>query len=297
MLEKSGVHCIGDDISCFPPNQVWPRRGFQPDSSVDDNHPLCLGSGMTLGNASEAVRDRLTARLDHVAVAVPSSEPALARWRDQLGAGFAGGTRRDGFMTSQWRYRNGGKLELIEPDPNYPPEEVYLTGFLAKYGASIHHLTLKVPNLEQPLDALRRAGIEPIGINREPLFHEAFVRPRDGGGLLIQLLWTNVADHEWENDLHWEVTPPPVDGARLLAARLRHPDLSQAAWLWTILGAQVVWEDSGLVARWPESFMEVRIEPGQPAGPVDLVFGDASSRPAHPRIGPAIERQVGPGPT
>ena len=236
--------------------------------------------------------EQIQARLDHVAVAVPASEPALLRWRDRLGAGFAGGTRRDGFMTSQWRYRNGGKLELIEPDPVYPPEEVYLTGFLAKYGASIHHITLKVPNLEKALFTLRRGGIEPTGVNLEPLFHEAFIRPRDGGGLLIQLLWTEVADHEWENDLNLEVTPPPAHGARLLAALLRHPDPSKAASLWTILGAEVVGEDSGLVARWPQSPLAVRIETGQPAGAVGLLFGDAPSLPTHPRIGPAIESRT-----
>lgn len=192
-------------------------------------------------------------------------------------------------MTSQWRYRNGSKLELIEPDPDYPSEDVYLTGFLEKFGARIHHVTLKTPDLDRAIATLRQAGIQPIGINREPLFHEAFIRPRDGGGLLIQLLWTEVADHEWQNGFNLEVTPPPDDGARLLAVRLRHPDREKAARLWTKLGADVSWRQPGLIARWPDSPMEIRVQLGQHAGPVCLVFGNSPSLPTHPRLGPAVE--------
>ncbi len=192
-------------------------------------------------------------------------------------------------MTSQWRYRNGGKLELIEPDPEYPPDQVYLNGFLARFGARVHHVTLKIPDLDTGLDTLRRAGIEPVGINREPLFEEAYVRPADGGGLLIQLLTTEVADHEWENDYGIEVAVPSPDGADLLTVQLRHPDLEAAASLWTTLGAALVSEASALTATWPDSALQVRIKEGSPAGPVSLVFGNAPSLPSHPRIGPLVE--------
>lgn len=228
-------------------------------------------------------------RLDHVAVAVPSSSEALPRWRDALGAGFAGGTRRDGFMTSQWRYRNGGKLELIEPDPRYPPAQIYLNAFLARYGARIHHVTLKVPDLDTGLATLGRTGVEPVGINREPLFEEAYVRPADGGGMLIQLLATEVADHQWENGYGMEVAAPSREGADLLAVRLRHPDPEEAASLWTTLGAELAWEGSELAARWPDSALQIRIGEGAPAGPVSLVCGNVTSLPAHPRLGPLVE--------
>lgn len=154
-----------------------PQDRYQPESSVDDGNALHSGPRLSVASSSGPTAGQLDARLDHVAVAVPSAAEALVRWRDALGAGFAGGTRRDGFMTSQWRYRNGAKLELIEPDPDYPPEEVYLNGFLARYGARIHHVTFKIPDLDASLEVLRQTGIEPIGINREPLFEEAY-----GGG-------------------------------------------------------------------------------------------------------------------
>lgn len=243
---------------------------------------------MSVGNGPGASAAQLDARLDHVAVAVPSTTEVLTRWRNSLGAGFAGGTRRDGFMTSQWRYRNGGKLELIEPDPDYP-EEVYLNGFLARYGARIHHVTLKVPDLDASLEVLRQTGIEPVGINREALFQEAYVRPADGGGLLIQLLATEVADHEWENDYGMQVAPAAPDGADFLAVRLRHPHLEFVGSLWTTLGARLVSGDSHLVARWPDSALQVWITKGQSPRPVSLVFDNAPSLPAHPRVGPLVE--------
>ena len=253
------------------------RQGFAPDVACNQTVPtMTMFSSIT--------------RLDHVAVAVPSSAEALTRWRNALGAGFAGGTRRDGFMTSQCGYRNGGKLELIEPDPEYPPDQVYLNGFLARFGARIHHVALKIPDLDAGLDTLRRAGIEPVGINREPLFEEAYVRPADGGGLLVQLLATAVADHEWENDYDMEIAAPSRNGADLLAVQLRHPDPEAAASLWTTLGAALVSEASALKARWPDSALQVRIKEGRPAGPVSLVFGNAPPFPSHPRIGPLVER-------
>ena len=180
-------------------------------------------------------------------------------------------------------------MELIEPDPDYG-DDTYLGGVLAKYGARIHHITLKIPDLEQAVVTVRRDGIEPIDINMEnTLFHEAFIRPNDGGGMLVQLLWTEVADHEWENDLGLTVVAAPDNGAELTAVRLRHPDREEAALLWTALGAEVSYEQPGLIARWPESSLTLQIEPGEPAGPLSFVFSNAPSLPAHPRIGPAVQ--------
>ena len=192
-------------------------------------------------------------------------------------------------MTSQWRYRNGGKLELIEPDPDYPPEQVYLNGFLARFGARIHHVTIKTPNLDSSLATLRQAGIEPVGINRDALFEEAFVRPGQGGGLLIQLLSTEVNDHEWDNDYGFDIGPPDPDGADLLAVRLHHPHPVSTARLWSTLGAELSSEESELVARWPDSPLEIRIVEGPIPGPVSLVFGNTLPLPGHSRMGPPVE--------
>ncbi len=85
------------------------------------------------------------------------------------------------------------------------------------------------------------------------------------------------------------VVAAPDNGIELTAVRLRHPDREEAALLWTALGAEVSYEQPGLIARWPDSSLTLQIEPGEPAGPLFFVFSNATSLPAHPRIGPAVQ--------
>src|SRR5438093_307724 len=99
--------------------------------------------------------------LDHVAVAVPSIHDAHARWVGELGAADLHGGDNGVFEAHQFRYANGGKLELLQPSSwNRGPS--FVVQFLDKFGAGIHHLTFKVKSMVHALAKIEAHGLEVV---------------------------------------------------------------------------------------------------------------------------------------
>lgn len=149
--------------------------------------------------------DGLEATFDHVAHATPSITASLPIFRDLLGGKFVGGGTNPmtGFRAIQLRYEGGGRIELIEELDG----SGFLRSFLRRHPAGgLHHLTFKVPDINQAIEAVRGAGIEPFGVYLEnPYWKEMFLHPRSTGGTLVQLAQSG---HEW--DLEW-VSPVSVE--------------------------------------------------------------------------------------
>ncbi|MEA2448037.1 MAG: methylmalonyl-CoA/ethylmalonyl-CoA epimerase [Actinomycetota bacterium] len=128
-------------------------------------------------------------RLDHVAVAVHSIDPALRLFRDALGAEHHGdGPIDSGDERGRWRWfqmklPGGGKIELLEP-----LGEGFLTKFLSKRGEGLHHITLKTDDIAASIEQVRSCGFELVDVNLDdPHWKEAFLRPSQAHGTLIQL--------------------------------------------------------------------------------------------------------------
>jgi hypothetical protein len=229
----------------------------------------------------------ITSIPDHVAMAVPAIDGAATRWRDQLGGGWVMPRfpiESAGFATRQLRYRGGAKLELLEP---LGPDS-FAGQFLDRYGANVHHVTLKVPALLPAVEAVRDAGYDVVDVVAEgDVWHEGFLRPSQVGGMIVQLAWAGRSDEEWA-ELTGDVPEEPAsDAAVLLGPTLANPDLDAARTLWTLLGAEVADDDGGLLARWPGSPLDVRIAPGDRSGPVGLRFDCTPPLAADPGLGPA----------
>jgi methylmalonyl-CoA/ethylmalonyl-CoA epimerase len=138
------------------------------------------------------------ARLDHVAVAVHDAADAAKLFRDVLGAEFAGfgDNTAQGFRWVQYRIPNGGKVELVTPIG-----EGFVSRFLEKRGEGVHHMTFTVRDLPAQVERIRAGGIELIQVNLEDThWREAFIHPRDGHGVLIQLA-ESLHSHE-ESEQH-----------------------------------------------------------------------------------------------
>lgn len=231
----------------------------------------------------------ITTTPDHVAVAVPSIEEAARRWRDELGGRWVGPPfpmPGPGFQTRQLRFAGGAKLELLEP----LHADGFAARFLDRYGARIHHVTLKVPALLPALAQLEEEGLESVDVFAEgDLWHEAFLRPRQVGGLLVQVAWSSRTDEEWTELTGGAVEPPAPDAARLLGPTLRHPDLEAATRVWSTLGAQVDHEADGMLrVRWDDAPLDLVIDRDEPAGPLDLRLAGGPALPADPAcFGPA----------
>jgi methylmalonyl-CoA/ethylmalonyl-CoA epimerase len=219
-------------------------------------------------------------RPDHVAVAVPAIDAALPRWRDQLGGVQCGKYESGrGFTTKQYRFRGGGKLELVEPTP--PDPAGFVTGFLDRFGAGVHHVTLLVPDLFDAVGHLESKGFDVVDVRQDAGWHEAFLRPSQVGGWVVQIAWSARSPRD--------PNPPPESGSVLIGPRLRYPDLDEATDVWRRLGASVEQIDDGLRVWWQEAPIELRIERGDRTGPVALRFDSAPALPADPALGAAVE--------
>jgi len=215
--------------------------------------------------------DRLDATLDHVAVAVPDPDRAQRRWRDELGGRPVAWGDNGVFRSRQLRFAGGGKLELLSPSPDDASGDNFVHRFLARFGSTVHHVTLKVPDLPSALTTLESAGLDVVDVRLDGAhWREGFLRPKQVGGIVVQVAWSDRGDAEWAAMIGHVPEPPAPDAATLLGPTLRHPDLGVAAQLWRLLGADVGDQDGGLLCRWPSSPLTVALTQGEPAGPTGL---------------------------
>jgi methylmalonyl-CoA epimerase len=125
--------------------------------------------------------------IDHLGIAVPDLEAARRVFTERLG--FRVVEEED---VPDQRVRvvkldaGGSHLELLEStDPDGP-----VGRWVAKRGAGIHHLTLRVEDLAATLAELEAAGVELI--DRVPRtgaggMKIAFLHPRSTAGILVEL--------------------------------------------------------------------------------------------------------------
>ena len=229
---------------------------------------------------------------DHVAVAVPDFDVADQRWRDELGGRWTSWyhNKPAGFRSRQLRYRGGAKLELLQPSEIDPSPDNFVRSFLARHGPSVHHVTLKVPSLHDAIAAARERELDVVGIDdRHPGWMEAFLRPSQIGGLVVQLAQSNQTDEDWAAHHDWTIPDPPADGARLIGPRLTHPRTDDAAELWSHLGADVTETPDGLKVRWADHPLVIEIVPDDgPARPLGVVFENCEPLDPHPELGTSV---------
>ena len=140
------------------------------------------------------------AKLDHLAVAAESWDDLWPRYRADLGGEWVSGEQGFGFSPAQVRFANGMKVEVLAP--HRWEHNDFLRRFLDHRGPGAHHVTFKVPDIKGAITDARSRGYEPVGIDlRDPNWKEAFLHPKDGPGIVVQLAQ---AKHEWD-------TPPPTD--------------------------------------------------------------------------------------
>ena len=125
--------------------------------------------------------------IDHVGIAVPDLEAARRVFEGLLGMRVvAEETVPEQAVRVLKLDAGGGDLELLQStDP-----EGAIGKFVAKRGAGIHHVTVRVADLAATLAALTAAGVELI--DRTPRVGAggvkiAFLHPRSTAGILIEL--------------------------------------------------------------------------------------------------------------
>ena len=138
-------------------------------------------------------------RFDHVSLAVRTMAAAMPLYRDLLGGRYvqSGENNQAGrhFRWLEMQMPGGAMLELIEP----AGPDSFLHAFLDKRGEGVHHFTFQVDSLRQALDELRGHGYEPVQVDASnPHWREAFIHPKQGHGVLIQLFESDLSLEQQE---------------------------------------------------------------------------------------------------
>ena len=176
-------------------------------------------------------------RFDHISMAADDWRAQCDRLARLFGFRFLREfTARPGtpFGGCVSRIRNTAvEWEILQPDDTGG----FVRKFIDERGPGLHHLTVRVPDIEAAAAELERLGVTPFGgISEDSMWRMAYVHPRDSGGVLWQL-------YEPKRE-------EPADGTRGEAGalgfrRLDHialasPDLeARAAWLERVFGMEV----------------------------------------------------------
>lgn len=126
--------------------------------------------------------------LDHIGVAVKDLDKAISFYQDVLGLKLEGThTLSDrGVRVAFLSVGGEAHIELLEPLNS----ESAIAKFLSSHGEGIHHLALKVNDIEASLQSLKRKGLTLIdetpkaGAEGKKI---AFVHPKSTRGVLLEL--------------------------------------------------------------------------------------------------------------
>lgn len=127
--------------------------------------------------------------IDHLGVAVPSIDEALAFWQDTLGVTCHGVEEvADQKVKTAFLPIRDTEVELLEPTSDDSP----VAKFMEKNGGrgGLHHVAIRVENLEAALAELKEKGVRLI--DEKPRRGAggamiAFLHPKSTGGVLLEL--------------------------------------------------------------------------------------------------------------
>src|SRR5712691_1864721 len=192
-------------------------------------------------------------RFDHIAIGVPRIAEVPAFLEGTLGGVARYGRSTGGaFIWTVWRFEGGGRIEILEPFG----KDGFLHRFLAQRGPGIHHVTFKVPSLDEICERARGHGYTPVGRDEsDPSWKEAFLHPKQALGIVVQLAESRSApppDPPPSIPPGLPDPPPPVSivGLRL---RAHSRDRAVAQWREVFQGEVGKTPEDGLVFRWSGS--------------------------------------------
>ena len=125
--------------------------------------------------------------IDHIGIAVKSIEGALKFWEATLGIKCTGIEEvAEQKVKTAFLPVKDTEVELLEPTAEDSP----VAKFIEKKGEGIHHLAIRVPDLQKALDELKAQGVRLI--DEKPRKGAggamiAFIHPAASGGILLEL--------------------------------------------------------------------------------------------------------------
>jgi methylmalonyl-CoA/ethylmalonyl-CoA epimerase len=127
-------------------------------------------------------------KIEHIGIAVKSLEETVRVWEQAIGLEIAGYDQVDeqGVRVAMLTIGES-RIELLEPTgPDSPIEK-----FMSKRGEGIHHVAIRVEDIEQSIERLKSAGMRLIDSTPRKGAHNtrvAFVHPASTHGVLLELV-------------------------------------------------------------------------------------------------------------
>ena len=126
--------------------------------------------------------------IDHIGIAVNKLDEAISLYRDFLGLELEGVHVVEEQKVRVASFSTGGetRIELLEPTESESP----VAKFIEKRGEGIHHIALKVTNIEAVLEELKEKGLtlvdeKPrVGVGKAKI---AFIHPKSTRSVLVEL--------------------------------------------------------------------------------------------------------------
>ncbi|MEQ1946294.1 MAG: methylmalonyl-CoA epimerase [Bryobacteraceae bacterium] len=127
------------------------------------------------------------AAIDHLGIAVKSLDAALAFWQQQLGLTVS---LRENVAVEKVNAAmlpvGDSRIELLEPET----ADSVIGKFLEKRGEGIHHVAIKVPDLNAAIERLQASGARILNEPRPGAGGHlySFIHPSSTGGVLLELI-------------------------------------------------------------------------------------------------------------
>ena len=125
--------------------------------------------------------------LDHIAIAVPELDAAIARFRDDLGLTFDGSEDVAAQRTTTAFFSvPATHIELVHPLQGQGP----IQDFLDRRGGGLHHLCFRTDDIDADVARLQALGYRFLSDAPQPGAHGCrviFIHPKSCGGVLVEL--------------------------------------------------------------------------------------------------------------
>ncbi|TDV54036.1 methylmalonyl-CoA epimerase [Actinophytocola oryzae] len=140
----------------------------------------------------DALKPFVTA-IDHVGIAVPDLDAAIAFYRDTLGLELTHSEVNEGQGTHEAMMRapgddgTGAQVQLLAP---LGPDTT-IGKFIDRKGPGLQQLAYRVTDIEAAMESLRAKGLRVLYDEPRPGTSNSrvnFVHPKDAGGVLIELV-------------------------------------------------------------------------------------------------------------
>jgi methylmalonyl-CoA epimerase len=128
----------------------------------------------------------MAVEIDHLGIAVTDLEESLRFYQDALGMEVAGRETVESERVKVAMLPAGARIELLEATDSESP----IAKFIQKRGPGLHHIALRVDDLEVAVRRLRERGARLLNEPRPGAGGHlyVFVHPASAGGVLLELI-------------------------------------------------------------------------------------------------------------